>query len=223
MTILVDVSTGSVPGLIVKRDGLPIGTGAWGTPSPVDPGEHEVEATAPGKRPWKVSVTIGAAADLQTVKVPLLDDEPTRPTAVASASPPLPVPASPGRADSVAPSDGISLRFLGIVVGGVGIVGLGMSAYFGLHAKSLDADSTRDGHCKPDNKCDATGYSLRSDAVNASNAATIALVAGGALAAAGVTLFLVGSPKEAKPDAATVAATPVAGLGMAALLVQGRF
>jgi hypothetical protein len=63
LTIEVDPSLLSVAGVVVKRDGLPIGTGAWGVASPVDPGVHVVEATAPGKRSWKASVTIKPVAD----------------------------------------------------------------------------------------------------------------------------------------------------------------
>jgi hypothetical protein len=222
LTIEVDASAASVPGLVVKRDGLPVGNGAWGASSPVDPGEHVVEATAPHKRAWKASVTIGGVSDSQTVKVPSLVDEPAEGAAAAQpqASPAAPTAAM---ADSAAPSTAPPLRTVGLVVGGAGIVGLGLSGYFGLHASSLNSDSKSGGHCDANNTCDATGLAKRNDAVSASNIATIALVAGGVLTAAGVTLFLVGGRKDAKADTARVEATPAVGPGVAAVLVRGRF
>lgn len=75
LTIVVDAEAAAVSGLVVKRDGLPVGSGAWGTGVPLDPGEHTVEATAPGKRPWKATIKVGADADAQTVAVPVLGDE----------------------------------------------------------------------------------------------------------------------------------------------------
>ena len=41
-----------VDGLTVTRDGTAIGPGVWGTPLPVDPGTHVIEAAAPGYQPW---------------------------------------------------------------------------------------------------------------------------------------------------------------------------
>jgi hypothetical protein len=219
LTIEVDVATAALPGLVVKRDGLPVGKGAWGAPSPVDPGEHEVEAAAPGKRAWRATVTLGGVADTQAIKVPTLEDEPAQ-GATAAESPSTPAaPAS----QSVAPPSGPPLRALGLVVGGVGIVGLGLSGYFGLHAMGLNSDSKSDGHCDANNTCDTTGLAARSDAVSASNMATGALVAGGVLTAAGVTLFLVGGPKDAKSDAARVEAAPAIGPGVAAVLIRGLY
>jgi hypothetical protein len=50
----------------------------------------------------------------------------------------------------------------------------------------------------------------------------VAFIAGGVLTAAGVTLFLVGGPKDGEATA-RVEATPVVGLNEAAMVVRGRF
>jgi len=228
LTIVVDASTASLPGLVVKRDEVAIGAGAWGTPSPVDPGEHVVDVTAPGKRRWKGKVTIGAAADSQTLTVPPLDDEPPAPLQGAAATEmksPAPPDAAAGSvtADDVSPPASSPLRTIGIVVGAVGIVGLGVSAYLGVHGKGLYTDSNRDGHCDASDKCDPTGIALRESAVRETDAATVALVAGGVLTAAGLTLFFVSGPKAAKANAARVEASPALGPGIGAVLVRGRF
>src|SRR5688572_19445665 len=47
------VVTKKVDGLEVRRDGTLLGAAQWGTPLPVDPGDHEFEAKAPGRVTWK--------------------------------------------------------------------------------------------------------------------------------------------------------------------------
>jgi hypothetical protein len=68
-------------GLEVKMDGAIIGAAGLGTALPVDPGVHEVTATAPGKKPWAGSVTITTDAQMASLRVPSLDDAPTPTTA----------------------------------------------------------------------------------------------------------------------------------------------
>jgi serine/threonine-protein kinase len=233
LTITVEASTAAVAGLLVKRDGKPVGQGTWGTGVPMDPGEHLVEAMAPGKRAWRVTVKIGTQAEAQTVKVPVLDDGPAAaPMAAppAAAAPPASAPSEattgatePSAADAGVSSTGAPLRAVGLVVGGAGIVGLGLGTFFGLHAKSLNDQSKQDGHCTPSNECDATGGANRDDAKSAANVATVALIAGGLLTATGVTLFLVGGPKKKEAGAARVEATAAVSWNEAAVVVRGQF
>ena len=42
-----------VDGIEVRVDGRSIGRAVWGTPMPLDPGDHSVEARAPGRKSWK--------------------------------------------------------------------------------------------------------------------------------------------------------------------------
>lgn len=222
LTIDVDPSSASLDGLVVKRDGVAVGKPAWGSASPVDPGEHVIEATAPGKKPWKSAVTIGATADNQSVKIPALEEESGAARAV---SPSAPAAATTGEAgvEPGAASEGFPLRTVGLVTLGAGIVGLGVGTIFALRASSLNSDSKTDNHCDANNLCDPTGLEKRNDAISAANVATIGFVAGGVLAAAGVTLFIVGAPKDAKADSARVEAAPAMGPGVAGMLVSGRF
>ena len=44
-----------------------------GTAVPVDPGEHEVTATAPGKKPWRRKVVVEPDGHLVTVSIPSLE------------------------------------------------------------------------------------------------------------------------------------------------------
>lgn len=61
-------------GIAVKRDNIDLSRVIWGTPIPVDPGEHTVTASAPNKKTWEHKVTLGENADTQTVEVPELAD-----------------------------------------------------------------------------------------------------------------------------------------------------
>ncbi len=77
-------------GLELKIDDVAVGVAALGAATPLDPGAHAVEATAPGKKPWSGSVTIGAVADQRTLVIPALEALP----APAVAAPPVaPTPA----------------------------------------------------------------------------------------------------------------------------------
>src|SRR5262249_4314765 len=51
LTIVVPAET-NVAGFEVRRDGSPVGSSEFGTAIPVDPGDHAIDATAPGKKPW---------------------------------------------------------------------------------------------------------------------------------------------------------------------------
>jgi hypothetical protein len=225
LTVSVESATAALPGLVVKRDGTALGSGAWGTAAAVDPGEHVVEVSAPGKQPWKTSMMVGAKADSQSVLVPALVDEPVAaaPTVAPAAEPArrsTPLTSGPAPADLLASSPS-PLRTTGFVVAGVGLAGLGVSGFFALRAKSLDDESRKQG-CDDKNVCSASGLAKRNDAIDASNVATIALIAGAVVTAAGVTLVIVGGPKAAS-DSAQLSATPAVGLGLSGVVVSGRF
>src|SRR5205823_9264131 len=76
LTISVPDAVAKTPGLEVKRDGVAIGTAAWGTAVPVDQGEHAIEVTASGKKPWTKTIAIRAAASRERLSLPPLDDLP---------------------------------------------------------------------------------------------------------------------------------------------------
>jgi len=67
-----------------------------------------------------------------------------------------------------------------------GALGVGVGGYLGLRAKSQYDDAAP--HCP--SWCDGEGYDARNDAMRTANASTIFFVAGGVLAAAGVTVLI---------------------------------
>src|SRR5688500_12365728 len=58
--------------LEIRRDGVPVQRAELGSPIPVDPGEHVIEAVAPGKQPWSSKVQVGADAAKVSVDIPKL-------------------------------------------------------------------------------------------------------------------------------------------------------
>ena len=173
----------------LRLDGVVLGQGAWSSSLPVDPGDHELAYTAPGKKPGSLHATAvkGAAA---VVVLPLLIDEPVATPAVLAVAPPPVAIDQPPPAET---HEGHPWRTAGFVVGGVGVVGLGLGATFG--ALALGSKSTVTQDCTG-NRCPPGGLSAASSAKSQATVSTIGFVAGGVLAAAGLTLVLVGGKGE---------------------------
>lgn len=202
-----------VTGLVVKRDGEAVHDGQWGSPVPVDPGNHTIEASAPGKQTWTKTQDVEGVGQTVTVHVDALADAPVAPPPAAGATP-SGAPATPEATPSSSP-----LKTVGLIVGGVGIVGLGVGTAFGVIALSKNS-AANSGHCGGSlggpNQCDATGVSDRSDAVSAGNVSTIGFVAGGVLLAGGAALWLLA-------PSSSVQAAPAVGTNGGGLLVRGVF
>lgn len=63
-------------GIQVERDGVSVGKALWGTAVPVDPGEHKVRATAPGRKSWETTVVVAPDGASQSVAIPALEEAP---------------------------------------------------------------------------------------------------------------------------------------------------
>jgi hypothetical protein len=197
------------PGLVIKLDGAVVGRPALGVAVPVDPGTHNVEASATGKQPWQATVDIPAGPASKSVVIPALVDAPKGSEAAAAGA------ATPGK-DS-APSDaGNTQRVIAYTLGGAGIVGIGIGTAFGLSAISKNDESKNEG-CQG-NQCTAAAAEIRKDAQAAGNASTIAFIAGGALLAGGVVLFFTAPSASTERPASTSLS-----LGLGSLHVRGTF
>jgi hypothetical protein len=218
MTIEVPVPP---PGIEVKRDGVIVGNAAWGTAVPVDPGQHKVVVTAPNKQPWETTVS---ATESNTTRVTVPRELPNAPVAAAppAVAKPATAPAVVGPpvqttsttttvtepAPSNTPSDfpepvvehGNTQRTLGWVASGVGLVGLGVGAGFGLSSMSKRRESND--HCTG-NLCDQDGVNLRDDAIRSGNVSTIATIAGGAVLVGGIVLLVTAPSNERRQTATT--------------------
>ena len=166
--------------LRITRDGTLLGRAAWGTRMPVDPGEHVIEASAPGKTAWRSVVTIGGEGDVQTAVVAVLEVEPPRDA---------PPPTELGGVVLAAPaaeSTGLSTRrTFALASAGLGVVALGVGGYYGARAISKHGDPAATCTTTP---CSSESLSLNNQAKFAADAATVSVVV--SLLALGGAAFL---------------------------------
>jgi serine/threonine-protein kinase len=203
--------------LAVRRDEESIGKALWGTPLPLDTGEHTLAASAPGYKPWATKVRIATDGEVTTVSVPSLSLEEAAPAPVAPV-----VPVAKGGSISVRGAAGIGTIVLGL--GGVG-AGAGLSAI--AVAKHNDAQA----HCAP--SCAAGGGdTIQADAKKLALGASIAFVAGGAITALGIVLVATapsataprlswGTPPD--PRSAGLTVTPLLSPGALGAKLAGWF
>ncbi|HLV22469.1 MAG TPA: hypothetical protein VKZ49_16360 [Polyangiaceae bacterium] len=228
------------PSLKVTRNGQEVGRALWGTPLPVDPGEHRVSATAPGKQPWSAVVTVPRGPGSQTTTVPALEAAPAPAPAPAQAPPPPPSaapaqpPAAPVVAQPPAPQpaadrgSGSGQRIAGWVLTGVGAAGLGAGGVFALSAVGKNNDA--DDHCRPNDNtlCDAEGVDLADEAGTQATIATVTMGLGAAALIGGIVLLATAPSNTAtapRPQRRTTAVRfdPVVGAGTAGLRLLGEW
>ena len=168
---------------------------------PADPGDHVVEASAPGYLKASARVTLGSA-DKKTVTLkleadpnapaPLVNPGPeakpgpaVQAAPVAAAAPVAPPPDVPHKSPNRAPA---------YISWGVGLAGVGIGTAFGVMA--MKDKHTLEGQC-PNNSCPPSSSSDVDSAKQKGNISTIAFAVGGAGLVLGTVLyFTVGSPSS---------------------------
>jgi hypothetical protein len=200
-----------IDGLHVTRDAVEIGQGLWNVPFPIDPGPHDIGASAPGRKSWSEHVQITTNGSTFTIVVPTLLDDPD----AAAAANPLILPGKTNGGDQPLPpekpqSDGSTQRILGVAAAGVGVVSAVFGIFFGLHASARLDESNADGRCGTNNHCTLIGMGDRSDASNAALLSDVTFIAGGALIAGGAALFFA-APHGKKSSAPAAHFSPSVG------------
>jgi hypothetical protein len=168
--------------LTIAVDGTALGAGTLGTPLPLDPGRHVIEASAPGKQSRAVTVSLGASGNTERIDIPNLEDIRVAPLA------------SEPRA-----STGVPRRSIGYVVGAAGIVILGVAAVFDVMALSKDSQSNN----REQEHTAADADSIWRDAQHDQTVAQIALGVGVAALGSGVILAFWPPASRAAPRTAT--------------------
>lgn len=214
LTVTVAATTA---GLEVKRDGIVVAPASFGTALPVDPGEHSVEASAPGSTPFSTKVVVGPNADKKEVAVPALAAAPKAaadPNAGGKVTPPPPPP--PPRTEDG--DSGSGTKTIGLVVAGVGVAGLAVGGVTGLMAMSANDDAKK--LCPNDGACASRdGVDKNDKAKTFALVSTVGFVAGGALLAGGAVLWLTaGLSKKGNVQIA-----PIVGATDGGLLVRGAW
>jgi serine/threonine-protein kinase len=214
LTITVAPETAQLSDLVVRRDNIAVGAAAWGVASPVDPGDHVVEAVAPGKKSWSAHVSLNASGDAKAIAIPLLDPAPT-----ASAAPVSAAADTKETIDAPPAGHGSSQRIIGLVVGGAGVAALTLGSYFGLQALSKSADAKK--LCSPSNCYNSNAVQLNDDAKT--NAHLADAVLGGGLVAVGVGAYLFLSAPAQPANSARVRVLPTVSVGSAGASFQATW
>ncbi len=198
--LLIRVEGAIAPGLEIERDGVAVGRAQFELPLPVDPGTHVVRAEAPGYVAWEAKVEVAPNGSKATLSVPALEPLPEEP----EAEPPVGPSVTAAEIGDVAPSGWTTQQQIGLGVAGAGLLGLGASGFFALRAASLNDESNAADLCDG-NRCSEEGASVRKDAIDAGNLATILAITGGALGVGGGILFLTGGRKDSGASSAVSA------------------
>ncbi|MEO8900167.1 MAG: hypothetical protein ABI488_01120 [Polyangiaceae bacterium] len=219
LTVVVPAELVALPGLHLTRDGAEVERASFGVPVPLDGGSHVFIATAPGRIAWTGTVTLLPERDEKTLELPNLDAL-QAPVVTPASAPPL---AKPVTAPSPAPganSADVNMRKVSLALAAGSAVALGLGTAFGLSAKSTNDSSNANGHCDR-RGCDPQGVQLRNDSLAAARASTWSFVAGGALAAASISLYL-GSNSSLSAASVTTVQAHVS-LGESRVSVFGSF
>jgi hypothetical protein len=231
------------PGIVVKRDGQVLEASSFGTPVPIDPGRHSLEASAPGKRTWTSELDVPFRGETMTVKIPGLEApgataKEARPAASSSAPAAAQAANAGPKADEVpagaaakpASRDGHlgtnPQRPIGIITAGAGVAGVGVGVALGLLAKSkLDQASA---NCVA-GMCNGKGFDLTQQAGSIADLSTIAFVGGGLALATGIVLYFTAptvkkeSPGAAPENVTAIRIAPVVVPGGGYATVGGAF
>lgn len=231
VTLVLSAELSATPGLRILRDGKELPKAAWSSVFPLDPGPHRFEAQADGYKGALVELSLGYEGARNSVQFPAkLEKLASLPAASASVSAPAaPAPTAPASSSQAArplalPEDNQTRRTLAYGLGAVGVVGLGIGAFFGVRAMSRFSDAN---DLCPDLKCSKPeaverSKQAHSDAISSNIGFGVGLLGLGA----GVTLLLLSRPEPASASRGALrvgASPPVRGVSDGYLRLEGSF
>jgi hypothetical protein len=195
--------------LQVWLDHIEIPKALWVEAVPTSPGQHELRATASGKREWSSSFEVDATSAPRIVVPPL------EPLPAPSAGPSL--PALPLSREASLPQNGQGgiRRTSAWVMGGAGLASLVAGSILTIASKSSYSSANPD--CAK--VCTPEGSSLRSTAISEANAASVLFALAAAAAAGGVVLWW----SSGTPSRPGVQLTPSLAAKQMALSVSGQW
>jgi len=184
-------------GVAIVRDAKTLDSGSFGMAMPIDPGHHVIDATAPDKLPFHKEIDVAQGANARVTVTfeaapaakPVVTEQTTTTT--------TPVMVSDGR--------GNGMRIAGLTIAGFGVAGLIAGGVFGALAIGDKNSALSNNNCVPDlSRCNAAGKASVDDAMTLANVSTVAFIAGGVLAAAGLTIFFLAPASKEHPVTASV-------------------
>jgi hypothetical protein len=169
----------------VEVDGEPLPEPRWFLPMFLDPGEHSVAVSAPGKYREALKVVVPRQPSMQLIPVPPLRDLHPAHNAAGAAQSPSATHTSPDPSRRGVP-------VLAWVAGGVGVAGVAVGSIFGI--LTLQKRDDIGDHCAG-TRCDSTGAQLHDDAQKAALVSTVGFVVG-AVGLASAAVLLLTAPKD---------------------------
>lgn len=129
-----------VDGLTLKIDGEPKGEALWGGVA-IDPGVHNVETSAPGKKPNVTQVKIEKEGQIVSFTIPKLEDAPPPPPETGGDDPAERARKRAELEKTIAANK--SRRTKGFVIGGVGVAVMAAGGVFGILAITKNSDASK--------------------------------------------------------------------------------
>jgi hypothetical protein len=160
----------NTPGVVVTRNGEPLGPSDLNVPLIVDPGSHVIRATAPGHAEWTLTVHAAQPGQVRTVRIPALAPLPTATAPVPVPAKQASAPARPAAAAAHAEPPTTSVRTW--VTAGVGAAALVTSGVLAAVAKSKWDGAHEDGSCDASHACNGQGILETDQARRLGNIAT---------------------------------------------------
>jgi hypothetical protein len=209
----------------VSMDGELLASRLDGTAIPVDPGQHTFSFEAAGEPKVEESFVISEGHKDRREIITFLA---AATTSTASAAP---TPAGQLVLTEPPATSGIawnSQRIAAFATGGAGVLGIGLGAVFGGLASS-DWSSAKSKCMGQPASCTTSpsseGFKDESSASTKATVSTIGFIAGGALVAGGVTLFLTAPKTHGGPSSSArgIELVPAGGPGGAGLTLRGAF
>ena len=212
------VSVSAPPGVELRLavDGVVVANTLVDSELPADPGDHLVEASAPGYLKAAARITL-SAADKKTVALKLeVDPNAPAPTQAGKGPDTQPMAAAQVTAAAATPQDSAPKapakspsRAAAYVSWGVGAAGVGVGTAFGVMA--MKGKSDLDGQCQ-DNSCPPSSSASVDSAKRNGNISTIAFAVGGAGLVLGTVLYFSIGSGSAETHASSTPARGFAGL-----------
>jgi hypothetical protein len=210
-TIVFDAKDEQGRDLVLVRvtvDARPLSDRLDGRALSVDPGEHTFIFESPGKPPVTRRFVLKEGEKERRERI------------VLGATPSTALPPPPDEVPPEPASPGKVPRLTGIVLGSAGLVGIGMGAVFG--ALTIYNWSNSRNECRSPANCPEHGQALadHDSAVTAAGISTVAFIAGGALLAGGLALWV---SADVTAHTSVLRVSPTFGVRTAGLAATGEF
>lgn len=204
--------------LVIERNGTPVPAAMLDTAVYVDAGDSRVVATAPGRQPFSVTVTLSQAEE-RTIEIPVLAPVAEAPARTsASNGDARDLGAAPAGTTDSHGEPGRGRRVAGLITGGAGLAVLALGIGVGVDAAATWDEAFESGACNPMTLVCTPEGQARTDTARTRARASNVLVGTGIVAiAAGAILYATAPSARSQRAARLVPFTAEDTFGMAVI------